>query len=316
MDRIKNFLKLALLNQRGEVGMMGGAAAAPAATGAPDAQPPQAAPAAPVSASAFTLDSLGEEYRGHKSLQNFIQDNTVNVGELVKSYVNAQKLIGADKMMVPNENFTDEQWKDVYKKLGLPESVDKYSVESKKIENFEMNKDFMEGIKKAAYESGVLPKQAQKLVDFMSEFVANDIKQAQLKHVEQVERGVNELKSIWGEGYQKEIQVAEQGISHFADKADLDALREAGVLDNPAVVKLFNKIGKALNSEDSFSDEGKKGFGLTPDEIREEIRSMYSPGNPFMVKTHPDHKHAVEKMLKYQEMLHGNKAATTFNLGA
>ena len=37
-------------------------------------------------------------------------------------------MIGQDKVAVPNKNSTEDQWNEVYSKLGRPETPDKYSL--------------------------------------------------------------------------------------------------------------------------------------------------------------------------------------------
>ena len=61
------------------------------------------------------------EYKEEKALQNF-QD----MKGFVKSYLHSQKLVGADKIPVPNKHATDEDWNEVYTRLGKPESPDGY----------------------------------------------------------------------------------------------------------------------------------------------------------------------------------------------
>ena len=38
-------------------------------------------------------------------------------------------MIGQDKLVIPNNNSTDDQWNEVYAKLGRPESADKYTLD-------------------------------------------------------------------------------------------------------------------------------------------------------------------------------------------
>ena len=57
--------------------------------------------------------TIPEEIRGHKSLEH-IQD----VGALAKSYVNAQSMIGADKIAIPGKHATDDDWGEVYRRLA------------------------------------------------------------------------------------------------------------------------------------------------------------------------------------------------------
>ena len=54
---------------------------------------------------------IPEDIRSHKSLET-IQD----VGSLAKSYVNAQSMIGADKVVKPGKFATSDDWNSFYDK--------------------------------------------------------------------------------------------------------------------------------------------------------------------------------------------------------
>ena len=60
---------------------------------------------------------IPEEYREEKSLQNFS-----NMNDFVKSYLHSQKLVGADKIPIPNKLATDDDWNAVYERLGRPQN--------------------------------------------------------------------------------------------------------------------------------------------------------------------------------------------------
>ena len=64
---------------------------------------------------------IPEEYRAEKSLENF-----KDMGDFVKSYLSAQKIVGADKIPVPNKFATEKDWDAVYQKLGRPEDASGY----------------------------------------------------------------------------------------------------------------------------------------------------------------------------------------------
>ena len=58
-------------------------------------------------------DSISEEYRVDPNIEKFTE-----IDALAKSYINATKMIGQDKIAIPNNNSTDDQWSEVYAKLG------------------------------------------------------------------------------------------------------------------------------------------------------------------------------------------------------
>ena len=59
-------------------------------------------------------DLIPENFREEKSLNNFN-----NMEDFVKSYLHAQKLVGADKIPVPNKHATEEEWNEVFKKFNF-----------------------------------------------------------------------------------------------------------------------------------------------------------------------------------------------------
>ena len=83
-------------------------------------------------------EALPEDVREDPSMEA-IQ----TVDNLAKSYVNAQKMIGADKIIVPNKYAEANEWQDVFTKLGLPESVDKYEISAKE----EVDQEFFDKFK-------------------------------------------------------------------------------------------------------------------------------------------------------------------------
>ena len=69
-------------------------------------------------------DSISEVYRNDPNIQKFSEADA-----LPKSYINAVRMIGQDKMIVPNKNFTEDQWEEAYIKMGRPDSAEKYSLD-------------------------------------------------------------------------------------------------------------------------------------------------------------------------------------------
>ena len=67
-------------------------------------------------------DSISEEYRKDPNIEKFTEADA-----LAKSYINAVKMIGQDKIAIPTKNSTQETWDEAYTKLGRPESADKYN---------------------------------------------------------------------------------------------------------------------------------------------------------------------------------------------
>ena len=69
-------------------------------------------------------DSISEEFRKDPNIEKFTE-----IDALAKSYINATKMIGQDKIAIPTNNSTQEAWDEAYNKLGRPESAAKYALD-------------------------------------------------------------------------------------------------------------------------------------------------------------------------------------------
>ena len=69
----------------------------------------------PLDAQVDWRESLPEDLKSDPSLLT-VKD----VPGLAKSYIHAQKMIGADKLAIPGKNASEEEWSAVYEKLGKP----------------------------------------------------------------------------------------------------------------------------------------------------------------------------------------------------
>lgn len=285
----------------------GGAQASAPNAGAPQGTGEQKAPGNASSGGATqgstTSDwrsQLPEELQKDASISKFDSPAT-----LAKSYLNAQRLLGADKIPVPGKNATAEDWKNVYHKLGLPESKDKYAVKFK--EGISLNEEFANTFKEQAYNAGVLPQQAQAMADWFSDInlkaeqtIAEE-KQKQFKADQEV------LAKEWGQGYNTKIARAMKVLEDHGGKELIDHLNATGMGADGKVVKFLAALGDKLYAEHKIVNEsGALTTGKTPDEIRREInRMMADPA--YMNKSHPNHKQAVKDMQDLYAELHPKK---------
>jgi len=114
--------------------------------------------------------SLSDEIRADKSLEN-IKD----VEGLAKSYVHAQKLVGADKIPVPNKFATEKDWDAVYQKLGRPEDASGYKYDLP--EDQTIDETALKNFSDQAHKLGLLPGQANGMVKFYNEMQAASLQE-------------------------------------------------------------------------------------------------------------------------------------------
>jgi hypothetical protein len=246
-------------------------------------------------------DGIDDSLKSEPSLKLFIKDKKFNYPEILKSYVNAQKMIGKDKVVLPGKNATDDDWNTFYNKVGRPD-LEKYEVKLK--EGQEVDETFLKKYKEISHKSGLLPKQAESLFHWYHEEVEGAQKAVLEEHKQKADSEMFALKKDWGVGFDKEIDLAKRALRQFASQEEIETLKESGLTSNVKFVRLMNKIGKGLK-EDSFSHESAGNFGVTKEEASNKISAMYADRTgPYMNKQHPGHKQALQEMLKLNEVLY------------
>ena len=243
-------------------------------------------------------DLIPEEYRGEKSLSNFKDMN-----DFVKSYLSAQKIVGADKIPVPNKFATEDDWKAVFNKLGAPEKPEDYKYNFKE---GEVDQELLSTFNQQAHKLGLLPQQAESLIKFYNDMNEGSSVQAEEKAAQTRLHTENELKKEFGPQYVKRLDQAKRLASSTLGNDFLEntLLADGSRLgDNLNVVKAFSELAEKLSEDEVV--KGDSSSYMTANEIEKEITSLTEEGSPYWIKTHPNHQKAVQEVLKLRELLNG-----------
>jgi len=243
-------------------------------------------------------DLIPESYREEKSLTNFN-----NMEDFVKSYLHAQKMVGADKIPVPNKHSTDEDWNEVFKRLGAPNSPDDYKYN---IKDQELDQGQVQEFNKTAHRLGLLPKQAEGLIKFYNDLNGN-IAASQEEQAAQAQLNTEaELKKEYGPQYAKRLDQAKRLAVNSLGQEFLENtyLKDGSRLgDNLTVIKAFSDLADKLSEDPIIQGDGSSY--MTAREIEKEINELTQEGSSYWDKTHPNHDKAVNEVLKLREMLNG-----------
>ena len=254
----------------------------------------------PVQSEQSFIDTLPEDVRAEPSLKNF-QD----AGQLAKSYVHAQRMVGADKISVPTKHATDEDWNQVFSKLGVPDSPDKYEVKYELQEgaNETPVKNFIE----EAHKLNLLPHQVQGVLNYYSQLEqgVNDTQQKDME-LNKIENE-SSLRKEWGLAYDKKMNAANGVFKNFfaTDLADVKLQDGTPLGNHPGFVRSLSEMANKF-SEDSMGTNQEESGGITPAEADREIQKILGDQNhPYFQKNHPGHKAAVDEMFKLNNMKFG-----------
>jgi len=233
---------------------------------------------------------IPEEYREEKSLQNFNK-----MDDFVKSYLHSQKMVGLDKIPVPNKHATDEDWKEVYKRLGSPEAADQYKYSLP--EDHAVPEATLKSFSEEAVKLGLLPNQADGIMKYYNSVINDGMKDQVAVADEARAKAEQELRSEFGSTFDnkitgaKNLAVATLG-SDFLTNTTLSDGSKLG--DNIQLVKAFAELSEKLSEDDIV--KGDTPSYLTTNEIQKQINSIQQPGSAYWDKHHPSHSDAVSEV--------------------
>jgi len=243
-------------------------------------------------------DLIPESFREEKSLSNFN-----NMEDFVKSYLHAQKLVGADKIPVPNKHATDEDWNEVFKRLGAPDTPDGYKYNFK---DQEVDENSVKAFNETAHRLGLLPKQAEGLIKFYNELNQNQSQSLEEQAAQAQMRTEAELKKEFGPQYAKRLDQAKKlAVNSLGEDFLNDTILKDGsrLGDNLTVIKAFSELADKLSEDPIIQGDGSQY--MTAKDIEKEITELTQEGSAYWNKTHPNHRKSVEEVLKLREMLNG-----------
>lgn len=235
-------------------------------------------------------NSLPEELKAHPS---FGPIKTLE--DMAKGYVHAQKLVGRDKVTIPKEDATEDEIENFWRKVGKPESPEKYDLS----ETQNLDTEFLDDFKKAAHEANVLPSQAEKLIKWYDLKAKEELEKSNATAESQRKEAFDRLQKEWGQDFDQNRLKAKQGYDQFVTPSLHDELKQKGLTKDPTFLKVMYEVGKSLK-EGSFRGEAVANIGLTPEMAQEKLNNILSdPKHPYMNSRDPRHDKAVEEVQRY-----------------
>ena len=212
-------------------------------------------------------------------------------------------MVGADKVPIPGQWATSDDWNMVYDKLGRPADANGYELTMG--EGVDADDGMVEWFKKTSHDVGLSGPQAQKLLTAYNEMQGSRTQLATDAVAQTRNEAELELKREWGQAYDQRIGYASAVLANFEaeDMAELRMSDGSLLGDNPAVVKLMSKVGQFIaekTGEDSFA--GSKGSGvMAPDEAHSKLREITAPESPYWSERHPEHDWYVNEAMRLRE---------------
>ena len=243
-------------------------------------------------------EAISEEFREDPNIAKFTE-----LDALAKSYINATRMIGQDKVAIPNENSTDDQWQEVYGKLGRPESPDKYQLEANS-DVVPLDEGAIKQFAENAHQLGLNNKQAQGILEFYKNSMEGSAQQNQIDMETAQANAEQELRKEWGRAYEDNIKKAGAVAKANMDANILDMQLKDGTRlgDHPSIIKGFANIAN-LMSEDKLVSTESENVSQGIDYDAEISKIVNDRDGPYWNKAHPDHDKIVQKVFNLRTMM-------------
>lgn len=195
-------------------------------------------------------------------------------GELLESYVNLEKVMGADRagrtLVMPKDDQDVEGMKAFRAKLGVPESADKYEIQVP-------DNDSGEFLKAAAgwfHELGIPKAAAQGLAAKWNDYWGNAAKSMDAELQANSAKELDGLKLEWGGDFEKKSAFAKDFLKQSGwseqDVADYEKARGTG-----RMLKDFYSWGSKVQ-EPGFAGDPSKGGGGGGGVTKEVAKQKYT----------------------------------------
>lgn len=219
---------------------------------------------------------IPDEFRAEPSLQTI-----TDLPSLVKGYVHAQKLVGQDRVVLPRNDWTSEDWNTFYSKIGRPESPEKYALpqDVQLHESMKFDDAVLANTKKTFHELGLTPKQAEGVMRHYIQATNARVESSLSEQKQSAEKATEILKGEWGEKFDQNLADSKAALAKFGDPALGEYLEASGLGNDVRLIKMLHKISVGMREDNANRGGEGTGGGMTKDQALAEITRLKSGGD-------------------------------------
>lgn len=231
------------------------------------------------------------------------------VGELVKGYDNAQKLIGAKGVILPTDKSTPEEVEKFYNTLGRPEKPEgyKFSPIEKLHKAIQITPEDDKAFKTLMHKHGIPQKQADALRRDYFSMASQLLDKKDKESISAREQAETALRGEWGADYDAKLQKTQRLIDKFGGEEGRADFGELG--NNPKALKILAAIADKF-SEDGFVPGNKQGSSEVQEASKKLKDIMDDKKHPFW-NTGVGHDDAVAEVRRLNEIITPNDRVAT-----
>lgn len=191
-----------------------------------------------------------------------------SAAEMLRDYRQLESHVNGRLALPKDENDADG-WNALYKAIGRPDTPEGYEFKTE-----DGNEDpRLTEIAKAAHELGLSKKQMDGLAAALDGVFTQSSAAEEARITADFEAGKAELRTAWGENYDKNVEIARRGAEKFG--FDKDLLNAMG--DKVGVKKMLetmHRLGKAIGEDTIDGNPSKAMGGMDAKTAQAELNAM------------------------------------------
>ncbi len=219
------------------------------------------------------------------------------INQFAKMHLNAQKMIGRDKISIPGKDASDEEMRLYMTQTGCPETVDGYTAPTENVSE-KFDADLFTASREEAHRLGMTPSQLAGMSRFLDKRQSDAREEQASALATQMQESEAAIEKEHGDAFAQNTALAKAVIREYGGD-EMEALaEERGLGSNHAFFNFCAKIGRALGEDEYVGQGGTHSFTNTPEQATAEWNALQLDKDfmaAYQTDGHPGHKGAVEK---------------------
>lgn len=212
-------------------------------------------------------DGLSAEIKDHPSFKDL-----ADVNALATKLIHAEKLVGADKLVIPGRDATDDETSTFFNALGRPEEVGGYEIPTENMPEGFVPDSFPKDALDEFHRIGLTKQQTAAVIRLDANRTHTSGEEMKTAMADAKKEAVATLQKEWGNAFEQNMSLAHKAIDEFSGDGELrKMLNESGWGDDPRMVRAFAKVGRALSEDEVIGGGGTQGFIKSPDQAKAEM---------------------------------------------
>jgi len=209
-------------------------------------------------------------------------------------------MIGADKVVLPAPDASQEDMDAFYNKLGRPEKADGYEVPTENMPaEVPVNGELVGKFFEEAHRIGLNKQQAAAIIRWQTTLQQEQMGVYEQQNTEALQTAEATMRKEFGNAYDEKISMAQGAVMRFGGDELVKMLNDTGLGNSPEIIRAFSNIAKAISNDEVIGGGGRQTFMSSPSEAKSTIANKRRDPDfmaAYQDAMHIGHKDAVEEM--------------------